>query len=52
MPVDVLERHVARVSDPAARLHRAVSGLAREAVRAVVAHRDEVRHLHVMLPIE
>src|SRR5438105_3803130 len=37
VPVDVLERHVTAVAEPAARLHRAVGGFARETVRPVVA---------------
>src|SRR5436190_13805490 len=52
VPVDVLERHVPAVAETAARLHCPVGGVTRETVGAVVAHRDEVRHLHVVLPVE
>jgi len=38
MPIDVFERHVSRVADAAAGLHRPVGGVAREPVRSVVAH--------------
>src|SRR5689334_19143260 len=48
MAVDVREGHVAAVADPTTRLHRAVCGVAGEAVGPVVAHRHEVRHLHVV----
>src|SRR3954452_14308049 len=44
MAVDVLERHVPRVTEPAVHLHGAVGGLAAQPVRPVVAHRDLVGH--------
>src|SRR5262245_26201217 len=42
MPVDVLERPVARVAEPPVHLHRAVGRVAAESIRPVVAHRDLV----------
>src|ERR1700680_818788 len=43
MPVDVLERFVARIAQPAVDLHRAIGSLANQPVRAIVAHRPLVR---------
>jgi len=44
MPIDVFERHVSRVADAAAGLHRPVRRVVREPVGAVVAHRHEVAY--------
>src|SRR3546814_15062874 len=41
--IDVLERLVPRIADPAMDLHGTVGGLADEAVRPIVAHADLVR---------
>src|SRR5215510_12248310 len=38
VPVDVFERLVTRVTDPAVHLHRPISGFAAQPVRPVVAH--------------
>ena len=51
VPVDVLERHPARVSDPPVDLYRPVGRVAHQAVGPVVAHRDPVGYRgSVLLP--
>src|SRR3546814_6050226 len=43
VPINMLERLVARIADAAMDLHRAIGGFADEAVRPIIAHADLVR---------
>src|SRR5271167_2169096 len=52
MPVDMLERLRAGVSNPSVHLHGAIGGVAGEQIRPVVRHRDAVRDVKLVLVVE